>query len=43
MFEEAAIARKDSLVTPPKTEHTPGHERRNPFASFVSFVFRKFN
>jgi hypothetical protein len=43
MFEEAAIARKDSVVTPTKHEHGHGSERRDSVSPLVGFGFRKFN
>jgi len=46
MFEEAAIARKDSLVTPLKSENILVGDRRgstSPPSASVGFVFRKFN
>ncbi len=38
MFEEAAIARKDSLATPTKSEHIHGSERRDSLSPLVGFV-----
>lgn len=44
MFEEAAIARKDSITTPTaKSEHPPGSERKSSFSPLVGFVVTIFN
>ncbi len=46
MFEEAAIARKDSITTPLKSENILVGIRRgstSPQNASVGFVFREFN
>jgi hypothetical protein len=46
MFEEAAIARKESLSAPAKSENILVGDRRgstSPKTSMVGFMFRKLN